>query len=70
MQAYWQRQWQELAPHVEPTRISERADGRPQVLVQQLVKDQQGAVSFEGPVKHLYTLQEGLLQQTDIEQVP
>ena len=69
VRAYWQRQWQELDPHVEPTRISERADGRLEVLVQQLVKDRQGTVVFEGPVKHLYTIQDGLLQQMDIEQV-
>jgi ketosteroid isomerase-like protein len=66
---YWQRQWQELDPHVEPTTISERADGRLEVLVQQLVKDRQGNVVFEGLVKHLYTLADGLLQQMDIEQV-
>ena len=66
--AYWQRQWQELDPHVEPTRIIERADGRLEVTVQQLVKDRQGTILFEGQVKHLYTLQEGLVQQMDIEQ--
>ncbi|TGD82677.1 nuclear transport factor 2 family protein [Hymenobacter wooponensis] len=66
---YWQRQWQELDPHVEPTSIRERADGRLEVAVQQLVKDKQGKVLFEGLVKHLYTLRDGLLQQMDIEQV-
>jgi hypothetical protein len=69
VRAYWQRQWQELDPHVEPTTIRERPDGRLEVLVQQLVKDMRGTVLFEGQVKHLYTLQEGLLQQMDIEQV-
>ena len=69
VRSYWQRQWQELDPHVEPTNIRERADGRLEVAVQQLVKNKQGKVVFEGPVKHLYTLQDGLLQQMDIEQV-
>ena len=69
VQAYWQRQWQELDPHVEPTNIRELTDGRLEVAVQQSVKDKQGKVVFEGPVKHLYTLQEGLIQQMDIEQV-
>jgi len=64
---YWQRQWQELDPHVEPAHIQELPDGRLEVTVQQLVKDKQGNVVFEGVVKHLYTLREGLLQQMDIE---
>ena len=63
---YWQ--WQELDPHVEPTSIGERPDGRLEVAVHQVVKDKQGTLVFEGPVKHLYTLRDGLLQQLDIEQ--
>jgi len=69
VQAYWQRQWQELDPHVEPTAIRERADGRLEVAVHQVVHDKQGQLLFDGPVKHLYTLQDGLLSQMDIEQV-
>ncbi len=69
VRAYWLRQWQELNPHVEPTAISERADGRLEVAVHQVVKDLQGQVLFDGPVKHVYTVQDGLLQQMDIEQV-
>ena len=66
--AYWTRQWQELDPHVEPTSIRERPDGRLEVSVQQVVHDKQGTLVFEGPVKHVYTLQDGLLRQMDIEQ--
>jgi ketosteroid isomerase-like protein len=69
VRSYWQRQWQELDLHVEPTSIRERADGRVDVAVQQLVKDKQGKVVFEGLVKHLYILHDRLLQQMDIEQV-
>lgn len=69
VQAYWQRQWQEVNPQVNPTSIQERADGRLEVTVQQLVKDLQGQVLFDGLVKHLYTVREGLLQQMDIEQL-
>ncbi len=67
MRTYWQRQWQELDTHDEPTRIRERADGRLEVAVHQLVKDKQGKVVSDGPIKHLYTLQDGLLKQLDIE---
>jgi ketosteroid isomerase-like protein len=66
---YWQRQWQELNPHVEPTDIRQGEDGRLEVAVQQLVKDKQGQVLFDGPVKHFYTLQDGLIAQMDIAQV-
>ena len=66
VRAYWQRQWQELDPHVEPTRISALPDGRWVVEVQQVVKDRQGTLVFAGPVIHVYTLQDGLLVQMDI----
>lgn len=70
VQAYWQRQWQELDPHVEPTSISARPDGRLAVAAQQTVRDRQGALLFQGPVRHVYTVQDGLLRQMDIEPLP
>lgn len=66
---YWLRQWLEIDPYVEPTTIWERPDGKLEVSVHQIVKDKQGQLVFDGLVKHLYTLQDGLLQQMDIEQV-
>lgn len=66
---YWLRQWQELNPHVEPTGFAPRADGRLEVAVHQLVKDKQGQVVFEGPVRHLYTFENGLIRQMDIERM-
>lgn len=66
---YWLRQWQELNPQVEPTGIRERADGRLEVAVHQIVRDMQGKLLFDGSVRHIYTLQDGLLKQMDIEQV-
>jgi hypothetical protein len=68
VRAYWLRQWQEVNPHVEPTGFAQRPDGRLEVAVQQLVKDMQGQVLFDGPVKHLYTIEDGLIKQMDIEQ--
>ena len=66
---YWLRQWHELNPQVEPTGIRERADGRLEVAVHQIVRDMQGKLLFDGSVRHIYTLQDGLLKQMDIEQV-
>lgn len=64
---YWTRQWTEINPNVEPTSISERTDGTLEVTVHQLVKDLEGTVLFDGIVKHVYTLQDGLLRRMDIE---
>jgi hypothetical protein len=66
---YWLRQWQELNPHVEPSGFAQRNDGRLEVTVKQLVKDQRGQVLFDGTVKHIYAIEAGLIKQMDIEQV-
>lgn len=64
---YWKKQWTEINPNVEPVAINERQDGTLEVLVYQKVKDLQGNTIFDGTVKHIYTLQNGLLQRMDIE---
>ncbi|TDN39491.1 nuclear transport factor 2 family protein [Hymenobacter sp. UV11] len=69
VRAYWLRQWQELSPQVEPTGFRERENGQLEVAVHQVVKDKQGQLLFDGPVKHVYTIQDGLFKQMDIEQV-
>ncbi len=66
---YWLRQWQELNPRVEPTGITQREGGLLEVSVHQLVKDMQGQVLFDGLVKHIYTIKDGLVKQMDIEKV-
>ena len=66
---YWTRQWTEIDPHVEPVSLIERNDGSIEVTVNQLVKDLQGKVLFDGVVKHVYLIQDGLLRRMDIEQV-
>jgi hypothetical protein len=65
---YWLRQWQELNPQVEPTGFTQREDGKVEVAVHQLVKDMKGQVLFDGPVKHVYIIEDGLIKQMDIEQ--
>lgn len=64
---YWTRQWTEINPTVEPVGFIERANGSLEVKVHQNVKDLQGQVLFDGTVKHIYTLQEGLIKTMDIE---
>ena len=64
---YWRRQWSEINPKVEPVAITERPDGKVEVEVDQLVKDLEGSILFDGKVKHVYVIDGGLLQRMDIE---
>jgi len=67
IRSYWTRQWTEINPRVEPVSFTERPNGRIEVAVQQLVKSLDGDVLFDGMVKHVYTVQDGLLRKMDIE---
>lgn len=67
VRAYWQRQWNEIDPKVTPIAFRERENGTLEVEVDQLVKDLNGAVLFDGKVKHIYVIDNGLLAQMDIE---
>lgn len=64
---YWTRQWQEINPNVEPKEIVELPDGTLAVFVHQVVKDLQGNLIFDGTVRHVYRLADGLLRRMDIE---
>lgn len=66
---HWRRLWQEIDVHDEPTDIRELTDGRLDVAVNQVIKDKQGNLISEGPLKVLYAFQEGLIQQMDFEQM-
>ena len=66
---YWTRQWTEINPKVEPVGFNERQDGIVEIIVHQIVKDLEGNLMFDGTVKHIYTLQDGLLRRMDIELV-
>ncbi|UKT64834.1 ketosteroid isomerase [Pedobacter mucosus] len=66
---YWTRQWKELNPKVEPVGFTKRANEVLEVMVHQHVLDLQGAILFDGMVKHVYTFQNGLIMTMDIELV-
>jgi hypothetical protein len=66
---YWSRQWSEINPNVEPVGMTERSDGRIDVDVRQVVKDMEGNMLFNGMVKHVYTVKDGLIEKMDIELV-
>jgi hypothetical protein len=67
VRAYWERQWNEIDPHVEPVGFSQLPDGRIQVEVHQLVKDMQGNVILDGTVLHIYTLEDSLVRSMEIK---
>jgi nuclear transport factor 2 (NTF2) superfamily protein len=66
---YWQRQWAEIDPHVEPMDIATRNDGTVAVLVRQTVRDLTGALLDEGEVRHVYGFRGELVARMDIEPV-
>ncbi|MES2642891.1 MAG: nuclear transport factor 2 family protein [Myxococcota bacterium] len=55
VRAYWEAQWAEIDPHVEPLRIERDEDGRYDVEVHQVVKDLAGTVIADSTVHHVYT---------------
>ena len=64
---YWTRQWTEINPAVQPVEFNERQDGTLEITVHQKVKDLEDNTIFDGTVKNIYTLQDGLLRRMDIE---
>jgi hypothetical protein len=64
---YWTRQWKEINSSVEPITVSEKSDGRIVVDVHQLGKDGSEKILFEDDVKHIYTLENGLIKSMEIE---
>lgn len=64
---YWTKQWSEINPQVVPTGFEERADGTFAVEVHQVVKDLQGNPLVDGQVRHVYTFENGLIKEMNIE---
>jgi ketosteroid isomerase-like protein len=67
--AYWTRQWKEINPIVTPVGFRERKNGTMEVEVDQLVKDLEGNILFDGKVLHIYVIEDSLLKQMDIEKL-
>jgi limonene-1,2-epoxide hydrolase len=54
VRAYWQKQWQEIDPKVEPMRINIADDGKAHVLVDQLVRALDGEILQNRQVEHVF----------------
>ncbi len=64
---YWTRQWKELDPNVEPVAFKEKQNGQIEVEVHQIAKDLKGNILFDGIVRHIYTIGNGLIKNMEIE---
>lgn len=64
---YWTRQWKELNPTVNPVLCKEVGEGKMEVLVHQIVKDMQDKVVFDGNVRHIYMIKDGLIESMETE---
>lgn len=66
VRAYWTRQWSEINPEVNPVGFKSLGDGRLEVDVHQIVKSLDGEVLFDGNVTHVYTFENGLIDNMKI----
>jgi hypothetical protein len=66
VRAYWEEQWTEIDPTVEPTEVTVLDDGRVDVTVHQMVRDLDGNLIGEGTVHHVYTFVGSLIQRMEI----
>lgn len=69
VRSYWTRQWNEIDPIVEPVTFKEIEHGQIDVEVHQIAKDLQGNVLFDGIVRHIYTIEDGLIKSMEIEKL-
>ena len=63
---YWTRQWAMVNPRVDPVGFSEGPDGKTVVRVHQVVRDLSGAVIADLEVRHIFTIEDGLIKRFDI----
>lgn len=66
---YWTRQWYMIDPHVEPVGFETDENGKVVVNVYQVVHDLNGSLLADQMVKHVYTLDDGLIKRMEIEKV-
>jgi hypothetical protein len=68
IRAYWNRQWKEFDPHVEPIEVIDREGGKADVRVHQVVKSLGGDVLSDSEVWHVHTIVNGLIERMDLKE--
>lgn len=66
IRAYWTRQWTLIDPHVEPADFTPLPDGRMAVDVRQVVRDGEGKVLADHPVRHVYRIEHRKVRSMEI----
>jgi hypothetical protein len=66
VRAYWLQQWEVIEPDVRPRLIRQVPDGRYEVLVDQVIRDRDGALLSEAVVLHTYTVAGDLIARMDV----
>jgi nuclear transport factor 2 (NTF2) superfamily protein len=62
---YWTRQWKQFNPRVDPQNF--QSDGRRvSVDVHQVVRDMEGTIVVDQMVKHVFTIEQGLVKRFEI----
>ena len=67
VRAYWQAQWQEIDPRVEPVSIERCDDGSFDVEVHQVVRDLSGTVMADSVVHHVYRFDGDRIASMELE---
>jgi ketosteroid isomerase-like protein len=65
---YWTRQWAMINPHVDPTNFETEESGRIVVTVHQVVRDLSGSLLLDRIVRHVYTMEDGLIRSMEIRE--
>lgn len=66
VKAYWEKQWREIDPRVEPLRIDIGSDGKAHVRVHQFVTAKDGSVLEDKKIEHVYSFDGPFVSRMDI----
>jgi hypothetical protein len=65
---YWTRQWSMINPNVTPISFDLDESHRTVVTVHQVVRDLSGKLLHDRKVKHVYTMEYGLIRSMEIQE--
>jgi hypothetical protein len=65
---YWKKQFANSDPQLEPLVITSDDSGRSLVKVHQIVRNLQGEILLEKTIRHIFTIEGGLIRMFEIEE--
>ena len=66
VRTYWENQWREIDPRVDPVSIELLEDGRVDVEVHQVVRDLDGKLMADSIVHHIYTFDGASISRMEV----